>query len=239
MADDLKTVHLYYNDSELYSSTARVIAEYDTECNGKKVTALVTDQTVMHPQGGGQPTDVGMITNIDGSISFEVCHVQKGKGQTFIEHLGNYTSGEMKFAIGDDVCIEVDANKRKLHARLHSAGHLMDSALARIGMADLIPAKGYHFPDGPYVEYVGSVPPELRDSLLNDLNQQTAKLIQEAKPVNVTWNEQGERIVNVGGVSCACGGTHVKNTSDIRGVSATKIKKNKNCVRISYVLNDS
>lgn len=90
MADDFKTVHLYYNDTELYSSVAHVIAAYDAECNGKKVTALVTDQTVMHPQGGkhaqieliifllvvcpgGQPTDVGIITSTDGSIRFEVC----------------------------------------------------------------------------------------------------------------------------------------------------------------------
>ena len=29
-----------------------------------------------------------------------------------------------------------------------------------------------------FIEYVGTVPPELRDSLLSDLNQQTAKLIQ-------------------------------------------------------------
>ncbi|KAL5457304.1 hypothetical protein EMCRGX_G034552 [Ephydatia muelleri] len=199
---------------------------------------MVTDQTVMHPQGGGQPTDVGIITSSDGSIRFEVCHVQKGKGHAFIEHLGSYTC-DGRFAVGDEVRIEVDALKRRLHARLHSAGHLMDSALTNMGVSDLIPAKGYHFPDGPYVEYVGNVPPELRDSLLSDLNQQTARLIQDAIPVNVTWNEQGERIVNVGGTSCACGGTHVKNTSDIRGVLATKIKKNKNCVRISYVLNDS
>ena len=30
------------------------------------------------------------------------------------------------------------------------------------------------------IEYVGNVPPELRDSLLSDLNQQTARLIQVA-----------------------------------------------------------
>ena len=35
----------------------------------------------------------------------------------------------------------------------------------------------------------------------------------------------GERVVNVGGVGCPCGGTHVKNTVDIRGVTVTKIKK--------------
>lgn len=32
-------------------------------------------------------------------------------------------------------------------------------------------------------------------------------------------------MVNVGGTECMCGGTHVKNTADIRTFTATKIKK--------------
>ena len=32
-------------------------------------------------------------------------------------------------------------------------------------------------------------------------------------------------MVNVGGTSCACGGTHVKNTNVIGGITVTKIKK--------------
>ncbi len=35
----------------------------------------------------------------------------------------------------------------------------------------------------------------------------------------------GERIVSVGGSECPCGGTHVKNVTDIRGITVTKIKK--------------
>ena len=35
----------------------------------------------------------------------------------------------------------------------------------------------------------------------------------------------GDRVVNVGGTECMCGGTHVKNTADIRSFTATKIKK--------------
>lgn len=35
----------------------------------------------------------------------------------------------------------------------------------------------------------------------------------------------GERVVTVGGLECMCGGTHVKNTLDIRAATATKIKK--------------
>ena len=36
-------------------------------------------------------------------------------------------------------------------------------------------------------------------------------------------------MVNVGGTSCACGGTHVKNTNVIGGVTVTKIKKASVC----------
>ena len=67
--------------------------------------------------------------------------------------------------------VEIDAARRMLHARVHSAGHLLDSAFTHIGVTDLIPEKvnsslivrthwithlllfpqGYHFPEGPYV----------------------------------------------------------------------------------------
>ena len=41
----------------------------------------------------------------------------------------------------------------------------------------------------------------------------------------VSVNERNEREVNVGGVSCMCGGTHVKNTAEIKGLKVSKIKK--------------
>ena len=46
-----------------------------------------------------------------------------------------------RFSVGDEVRIEVDAARRMLHARLHSAGHLLDSAFINMGMTDLVPAK--------------------------------------------------------------------------------------------------
>ena len=50
----LSTVHLYYEDTELFSNTAKVIAvrEADPEVEGERLVVLVTDETVMHPQGG-------------------------------------------------------------------------------------------------------------------------------------------------------------------------------------------
>ena len=43
--------------------------------------------------------------------------------------------------VGDEVRVEIDAIKRMFHARVHSAGHLLDSAFTSIGMMDLIPYK--------------------------------------------------------------------------------------------------
>ena len=49
----LATEHLYYEDTELFSCTAHVSGQWETEVNGEKRTVVVLDRTVMHPQGGG------------------------------------------------------------------------------------------------------------------------------------------------------------------------------------------
>ena len=45
------------------------------------------------------------------------------------------------FCVGDAVTVEVDGNRRMLHARLHSAGHLLDAAFSNIGFTELEPSK--------------------------------------------------------------------------------------------------
>ncbi len=63
--------------------------------------------------------------------------------------------------------------------------------------------------------------------------------------------------MDVGGTECPCGGTHVKNVADIKGLTVTKIKKvslyfvfylyilancmylqSKKNVRVSYIVSD-
>ena len=51
-AEALTTEHLYYDDTELFSCTAHVTRQWNTEVDGEKRTILVLDRTVMHPQGG-------------------------------------------------------------------------------------------------------------------------------------------------------------------------------------------
>lgn len=44
------------------------------------------------------------------------------------------------------------------------------------------------------------------------------------------------RIVTVAGLSCPCGGTHVRSTREMEGVRITKVKAKKGTLRVSYTL---
>ena len=110
---------------------------------------------VFHPQGGGQPTDIGTITV--GESTFAVEHVaMRSRESGIIEHAGKFVAGGV-FSVGDTAVLAIDGENRKLCARLHSAGHLLDAAMKAAGRTDLEPSKGYHFSKGAYVEYIGTV----------------------------------------------------------------------------------
>lgn len=192
-----KTVPLYWSDTYLTESTAHIL-EITPEY-------IVFDRTIFHPQGGGQPADTGEISTKDGEdIKITISDVKMR--DEIVYHYGNFQGVPLN--IGDEVTLKIDSEKRRLHARLHSAGHLIgnisvlcayfsrdlqkstwtnrnsdkffhsslilfelknffaDVALQNIGWKELEPGKGYHFADGPYVEYIGAIPAEKRQGML-------------------------------------------------------------------------
>lgn len=131
----------------------------------------------------------------------------------------------------------------------------------RAGKTELKPGKGYHFVEGPYVEYIGVVPDKERDELVKILNKHCADLISEAKAAKTevfrkmcTYDEAQEHLKGAGGVpgyvpvgsdlrvlklvpedlGCPCGGTHVHAIEEIGTVEITKIKKKKTNTQVSY-----
>lgn len=76
--------------------------------------------------------------------------------------------------IGSEVTMVIDEAIRKLNARLHSAGHLLDVAVNRLKL-DWKPGKGYHFADSPYVEYVGVC--EDKEKTQKDLQKEVDELL--------------------------------------------------------------
>lgn len=209
-------------------------------------TAVVLDQTVFYPQGGGQPFDQGQITS-EQSV-FLVDEVRFDDGVVY--HYGHFDHGE--FHSGETVSCEVDEIRRSLHSRLHSAGHVVDLALKRL---DILwePGKGYHFPQGPYVEYLGNLGDQDREDLrstiervcneviaedavttLEFLNVAQAKIQGLEIAENILASEKPIRVVRYGDFGILCGGTHVSRLSEIGEMTIRKIRPEGTHIRVGY-----
>ena len=217
-------------DNLIYDSDVTVLTTEeeitDALSEGQKGTIFVKE-TPFYATSGGQEADTGYIRAAEGEFKVEdTVKLLGGK----IGHIGVMTKGMIK--AGDKVTLEVDAKKRALSARNHSATHLLQKALRTVL--------------GTHVEQAGSSVNE--DRLRFDFTHFSAMTSEELKKVENMVNDQiskgldvivknmpieeakktgaqalfGEkygdivRVVNMGGFSIEfCGGTHVKNTSEI------------------------
>ena len=80
--------------------------------------------------------------------------------------MGTFGNAGDAFEIGQELRLFVDEAKRRTYARFHSAGHLLDIAMKKCGQTHLKPGKGYHFPVGAYVEYIGIIDNSIKDKLV-------------------------------------------------------------------------
>jgi len=211
---------------------------------GSVKLTIVLDRTVFHPQGGGQPADIGTLS-AGGLPELKVSFVSLRKEDQAVLH--DCTAEESVAdawvqAIGSKVACRVDETVRRLAARLHSAGHLLDAAVTAVEPPlKWIPGKGFHFPDGPYVEYVlddnsrkiDMKKPADKDKVVKDIQTNLDRLVQVGGPVNVQL-KGGVRHVEMAGEECPCGGTHVADISQIGKVDVKKMQNKQGNIRISY-----
>jgi Ser-tRNA(Ala) deacylase AlaX len=229
----METKLLYMEHSEISECFATVT---DVLHDGENTT-IVLDQTIFYPQGGGQPYDTGTIKTEDDSAIFNVTEVRFVDGT--VHHKRAFESGTL--TSGMHVVCAIDKVRRALHARLHSAGHVVDLALKELNI-DWIAGKGYHFPEGAYVEYVGSLGSFDIEALKADLEKKCNEIIQQNIDVTIAFdedtlqNEKPRRTVYYGDFGIPCGGTHVANLSDIGALTIRKIKKEKENIRVSYTV---
>lgn len=230
----------YLNDSYLYKSIGKFL-ETKTNDFGK---AVILDETIFYPQGGGQPSDRGVI--VSGDNKFVISDVRLDE-DGIVWHFGEFENGI--FEPGEEVGLEVDEERRILNTKNHSAGHLLDCAVIEMKLDGLEPIKGFHFPEGPNVEYKGvlengseliSKLQEIIDRLVSeDIQVQREDLSFEQAESKGIWAPAGKavRVVTYEGYEgCGCGGTHVNSTSEIGKITIRKIKSKKGKTKISYVV---
>ena len=233
---------IYLENQELYTSEAKFIEFKQTE----KGQAIILEQTIFYPQGGGQPADTGKISSEN--AVFIVEDVRMDADGT-VYHFGQFESGEL--TENETVKLEIDKDKRILNTKLHSAGHLIHTALEKLEKTDLVPGKGCSFPDQAFVQYEGTIEEDLQDfkskleKTINELVEEDLKMEIE----NLTQEQAEEkgykappgksvRILGFEGFEkIGCGGTHVKSSKEISQVTIKKLSCKKGKTTISYTLN--
>lgn len=236
------TTHLAYLDDDQNLTLEASLTEIVDDASGP---VLILDVTPFYPQGGGQPSDIGTI--VAPTFSFQVSKARLQDG--VVLHGGTVVSGQPE---PGTITAEVDPAPRTAHAKLHSGGHLIMTAMYELTGARA--QKGYHFPQGPYVEFEGVVPETERSALQASMQDRLDAMVEADEPITAQFTtlerlqEQGvyvptelpvdkpTRVVTTFDYVSPCGGTHVSSSGVLRGLKVRAIKAKSGVTRVSYLI---
>ncbi len=198
----------------------------DALSEGERGTVFVKE-TPFYATSGGQEADTGYIRTSEGEFRVEdTVKLLGGK----IGHIGVMTKGMIR--TGEKVVLEINARKRALSARNHSATHLLQKALRTVLGTHVEQAGSSVNEDRlrfDFTHFSAMTPDEIR-KVENIVNEQISNgldviaknmPIEEAKKTGAQalfGEKYGDivRVVNMSDFSIEfCGGTHVKNTAEI------------------------
>ncbi|KAJ6011744.1 hypothetical protein N7522_002099 [Penicillium canescens] len=247
---NLETIVTAVNPFNILDESSRQLFKDANDCH-----VVVTEKTIFHPQGGGQPSDIGVIK---GPVStFTVTAVRMdANGQVL--HLGHFGDSSSLFKDGEAVEQAIDVEKRLLYSRLHTAGHVLGSAVRHLlekEIENFDELKASHFPDSAACEFKGSIEGKWKDPIQQRLDEYVAAKM----PVQIEWWDEDDfrsrglerlipdrslvpageksRVVNIVGAEVyPCGGTHVDTTDLCGPVTVKKISRKTGNSRVSYVV---
>ncbi len=232
------------------SGAVATIAIHRDDAYARRCEAVVTriaddgvelDRTVFYPRGGGQDGDVGTLRLADGT-QLAVIDSRKSRRDDatpddtlhVLEAAGEWRS---KLEVGSAVAAEIDWERRHRHMRFHTATHLLCAIVRELVDGCSITA-GYARLDFAMTALLDKA----------TVQQGLDELIARGAPVGCEWIGNDElraspqlvrsmsvsppigfgrvRLVRIADVDLQpCGGTHVRNTSEIGAVRVAKIEK--------------
>ena len=198
----------------------------DAVTDGEKA-CVITSETPFYGTMGGQVGDRGVIESANGKFEVEdTIHLQGGK----IGHIGHMVSG--MFQTGETVTLKVNEENRSLIGRNHSATHLLHKALRTVlgthveqagslVTRDRLRFDFTHFSamsQDEIKEVEAIVNKEIRAALPVVTDVMSLEDAKKTGAMALFGEKYGDkvRVVRMGDFSTElCGGTHVKNTSEI------------------------
>lgn len=211
---------------------------------------IVLDKTIFYPEGGGQPSDQGII-NFKGEKA-EVTGVKKHKGE--IRHM---VKGEVPEE-GTEVEGELDWERRHKLMRMHTAQHLV-SAVVLDEYGATVSGNQIHL-DKSRIDFN---PIQFSQEDLDKVEEKSNELIEKEIPVEISEKPREKvreemtedrvnldlipdsidplRVVEIKNLDlCPCGGTHVNNVKEIGEINILGRKsKGKETDRLTFELKEN
>jgi len=212
--------------------------ETDVVCAGEEQGRpfVVLADTILYPEGGGQPADRGWI----GGMAVEDVRTVEGKTRHYLA--GPPPAGYVR--------VELDWTRRFDHMQQHTGQHLLTAvAEQRFGWH----TKAFHL--GEQFSDIELDTPTITPEQLTELEEAVAAEIRAARPVTarrVTPEEYvalpvrtrglpegftGDiRLVQIVGMDLnTCGGTHVRSTAEVEGLKLLGTEGMRGGTRLFYV----
>jgi Ser-tRNA(Ala) deacylase AlaX len=225
---------IYCFEREAYRRELEVEVLEAGEEKGRPFVLL--DDTILYPDGGGQPSDRGRLGKV------EVAEVLKKEGK-----LRHFLASPV--GVGP-ATLELDWERRHDHMQQHTAQHLLSAiSLARFGWN----TRSFHIgPESSDIE-LDIEPPPVRD--LEALEAEVTVAIVAARSITcrrVTREEYEQldvrsrglpdghtgdiRLVEIEGVDLnTCGGTHLASTSEVEAVKILRAEPLRGGCRLYWV----
>jgi alanyl-tRNA synthetase len=229
LSQDIKTEFEGYSGTTAAGKILSIIKDgriSDAAFEEEMVT-LIVDNTSFYAEMGGQVGDKGIIEGKDYSVIIEDC---KKTANGKIIHIGKVLKGVVK--TNDKAATIVNSARRNDIERNHTATHLLHSAL-RIVLGEHVEQSGSlvtperlrfdftHF-EGISINDIKKIENIVNEKIMEALKVSTIEAsIEDAKKMGATalfGEKYGStvRVVSAGEFSMElCGGTHVRNTSNI------------------------
>ena len=224
-----ETQRLYYEDVYIREFQAQVLA---CQAAGKGY-AILLDRSAFYPEGGGQPSDQGVLDSV------KVTEVHEKDGE-----LLHYTDAPLE--PGTQVTGRINWQRRFDLMQQHSGEHMVSGLVHQAYGYDNV---GFHMgSDVITVDFNGI----LTEAQIREIEQQVNQKIWENAAVEIFYPDKDAletldyrskkelngqvRIVRFPGVdTCACCGTHVAYTGEIGMVKLLSVEKFREGVRMEMI----
>ena len=212
----------------LFENNSKVVAIVENK-NDANILDIILDKTPFYATSGGQTCDSGKIYN----ENFEGKVVNVFKVNKLFVHRVKVLKGQI--TVDDIVTSQIDTEKRQNTACHHTLAHLLQAALIKVlgnevhqmgsGVEESRTRFDFSYSHALTQKQLFEVENIINNWINENLIQTTQIMdINEAKKTGAMalFDEKYDskvRVVKIGDVSCElCGGTHSKNTSELKYV---------------------